>query len=124
MFKIEILMLFINVFGFTFFSAMDDNNTNEVDFTVFLQQYKDKLPDGFQLRPLEPGDYDKNYIHVLSQLTSTGQVSREQFVDRFNAMTASNLYYVAVIEDLNQSFIVASITLVRKLLTYMHHMIV
>lgn len=37
-----------------------------------------------KVRPLQVGDYDRGFIELLSQLTSVGNVSREDFLSTFN----------------------------------------
>lgn len=53
------------------------------------------------MRPLKVGDYDRGYLELLSQLTAVGEVSKEQFVERFNIManTRPQAYYVVVVEE-------------------------
>lgn len=46
---------------------------------LLAQSSETQLPSGFQLRRLEISDYDKYYVELLSQLTLTGPMSREQF---------------------------------------------
>jgi glucosamine-phosphate N-acetyltransferase len=69
------------------------------------------LGDNLILRPLKRSDYSKNYIGLLSQLTLVGDVSKEQFEKRFDAMRSCfNSYYILVVEDLSKHTICATIT--------------
>lgn len=69
-----------------------------------------------RVRPLSSGDYDRGFLDLLTQLTVGGDVSREQFMSRFEAMKAApGTYYVTVIEDLDRGLVVASATLFAEL---------
>uniref|UniRef100_G3MPI5 Glucosamine 6-phosphate N-acetyltransferase n=1 Tax=Amblyomma maculatum TaxID=34609 RepID=G3MPI5_AMBMU len=69
-----------------------------------------------RVRPLSSGDYDRGFLELLTQLTVGGDVSREQFLDRFRAMKAApDTYYVTVIEDADRGTVIASATLFAEL---------
>jgi len=63
------------------------------------------------VRPLQRGDYDKGFLQLLSQLTSVGNCTRQQFDDRFHFMQQSGGYFVTVIEDTRSKKIIGSATL-------------
>lgn len=90
-----------------------------------------------KVRPLQVGDYDRGFLQLLSQLTSVGNVSRDDFlsmyivvqiftillwiqiskydmknVGRFHKMKYSGDYYVTVIEDTRMNQLIGSATLV------------
>jgi glucosamine-phosphate N-acetyltransferase len=68
--------------------------------------------DGLRMRPLEREDYEKGYITLLSQLTKVGDVSRLKFEQRFDEMKNNpGSYYIIVVEDIAESKIVCSATL-------------
>ncbi|CAB3365265.1 Hypothetical predicted protein [Cloeon dipterum] len=68
---------------------------------------------GLLVRPLSSDDYDKGFIQLLSQLTKGGDVSRQDFLDRFASMKrCANTYYVTVIEDTHLGRVIGSATLV------------
>lgn len=69
-------------------------------------------PEGLLIRPLKSGDYDRGYLQLLTQLTEVGNVSREQFLNRFHMMRNTNSYYITVVEDVTLGSIVATSTLV------------
>ncbi|XP_061167885.1 glucosamine 6-phosphate N-acetyltransferase-like isoform X2 [Saccostrea echinata] len=74
------------------------------------------LGEGFRIRPLCISDYDKGYLSLLKQLTEVGDISKEQFEERFNLMKSqSNLYYTVVIEDTVTHQVVGSATLIKQL---------
>ncbi|KAF2356638.1 GNAT domain [Trinorchestia longiramus] len=71
---------------------------------------------GFRVRPLQRGDYSRGFLELLSHLTKVGDISKENFVARFDAMRAcKGHYYVTVVEDLNEGKIIASATLAVEL---------
>lgn len=46
---------------------------------LIYQEVQKELPSGYQLRPLRDDDYDKGFITLLSQLTITGDISKEKY---------------------------------------------
>uniref|UniRef100_A0A0M3HU49 Glucosamine 6-phosphate N-acetyltransferase n=2 Tax=Ascaris TaxID=6251 RepID=A0A0M3HU49_ASCLU len=73
-----------------------------------------KIPDNMIIRPLRIDDYKRGYLQLLSQLTFVGDVSEEQYRQRFLSMqsTRPKSYYVVVIEELSTRTLVGSATLV------------
>ena len=69
--------------------------------------------DGLLMRPLSLGDFHRGFLPLLSQLTTVGEVSQEQWQQRFNRMLSmQGTYIVTVIEDTNSGQVVGSATLV------------
>ncbi|KAG0349382.1 Glucosamine-phosphate N-acetyltransferase-like protein [Podila humilis] len=74
---------------------------------------QNQLPAGYTMRPLETTDYHKGFYDCLAGLTVTGVVSEASFQETFTRMLkAENVYHIVVIEDLHDSRIVATGTLV------------
>nr|XP_022329013.1 glucosamine 6-phosphate N-acetyltransferase-like [Crassostrea virginica] len=72
--------------------------------------------EGLTLRPLCISDFDKGYLSLLTHLTKVGDISREQFEERFNLMKAQpGLYHTVVIEDMTTNQIIGSATLVKEM---------
>ncbi|KAF8978340.1 Glucosamine-phosphate N-acetyltransferase-like protein [Entomortierella lignicola] len=72
-----------------------------------------QLPEGYLMRPLEITDYHKGFYDCLAGLTVVGKVSQESFQKAFESMLrCQNVYHVVVIEDLKESRIVATGTLI------------
>lgn len=96
----------------------DPDLLKRLDFSQTLTKFEPSISacqpgDGLLLRPLCPSDYDKGFVQLLGQLTKIGDVTREQFLKRFQAMKACpETYYVTVIEDTQTSKIIGSATLV------------
>ena len=63
------------------------------------------LPDGYVLRLIESGDYDKDLFGLLSQLTSAPQISQ----DDFNEIIRSPHSEFIIVEYLPASKIVATV---------------
>jgi glucosamine-phosphate N-acetyltransferase len=62
------------------------------------------LPEGYQLRALRRGDYDTGFLDCLRVLTTVGEVSKEQFEDRYDWVSRQDGgYFILVIEDTNSS---------------------
>ncbi|KAL1497547.1 hypothetical protein ABEB36_008488 [Hypothenemus hampei] len=71
--------------------------------------------DYFLVRPLQIDDYEKGYLHLLSQLTIVGEITKEEFQSQFLKMQKAGCYFVTVIEDIRDSKIIASATLATEL---------
>merc|ERR1712241_324794 len=70
---------------------------------------------GLVLRPLYLEDYDRGYLALLSQLTSVGDITREQWESRWHQMRDSNnTYYVIVLEDRTLGKVVGAATMARE----------
>ncbi|OWF37585.1 glucosamine 6-phosphate N-acetyltransferase-like isoform X1 [Mizuhopecten yessoensis] len=71
--------------------------------------------EGLLMRPLCREDYDNGYIQLLSQLTTVGDISREEFDARYRSMDdCLDSYYITVIEDTSTGQVIASGTLVKE----------
>lgn len=57
------------------------------------------LPAGYTVRSLRQSDYDAGFLDCLRVLTTVGEISKDQFNDRYKWMTTQDGYYVLVIED-------------------------
>lgn len=66
------------------------------------------------VRPLQTGDYHRGFLQILSQLTTVGDVTLTQFLNRFAQMRASGDYFVTVIVDTRFDKIIGSATLVLE----------
>jgi glucosamine-phosphate N-acetyltransferase len=80
-----------------------------------LMQYIDS--DGnLVLRMLEPDDYSRGYLDLLSQLSTVGEISEHQFKKRFKElMTHRDTYFVFVVEDKLKQKLVACVTMFIEL---------
>ncbi|KHO00429.1 glucosamine 6-phosphate N-acetyltransferase [Metarhizium album ARSEF 1941] len=63
----------------------------------------EKLPEGYQLRALRPGDFDTGFLECLRVLTTVGDVTKEAFEEQFRQMSQQGGYYIIVIEDTNRT---------------------
>jgi len=69
--------------------------------------------EGLLLRPLQLGDYDAGFPQLLGQLTKVGDISREQWEERFFQMKAKQgTYIITVVEDTTTHQVVGASTLV------------
>uniref|UniRef100_T1IRR5 Protein transport protein SEC23 n=1 Tax=Strigamia maritima TaxID=126957 RepID=T1IRR5_STRMM len=81
-----------------------------------LTTLKQRLDDNnLFIRPLKSGDYDRGFIKLLNELTQVGDVSKQQFQERFNQMKAAKNYYVLVIEDRITERVIGAATLLVEL---------
>ncbi|XP_050667953.1 probable glucosamine 6-phosphate N-acetyltransferase isoform X2 [Leptidea sinapis] len=90
---------------------------NKLDFNKSPAVFRPKISasnpgeEWMVVRPLQRADYDKGFLQLLSQLTSTGNISRKLFDERFTQMKMSGGYYVTVIEDKRISKLIGAATL-------------
>jgi len=63
-------------------------------------------------RKLQKSDYHKNYIQLLSQLTTTGNISENEFSKIFNNL--GNNTHIYVYEDVEAQKIIASATIILE----------
>ncbi|KAI8582124.1 hypothetical protein K450DRAFT_229128 [Umbelopsis ramanniana AG] len=75
---------------------------------------QEKLPQGVFLRPLQRSDYDRGILEVLSQLSVTGDITREKFEERFDFLKSTKTYFTTVVEDEKSGLIVACATLLAE----------
>ncbi|EGZ78135.1 glucosamine 6-phosphate N-acetyltransferase [Neurospora tetrasperma FGSC 2509] len=62
------------------------------------------LPEGYKLRALRPTDYDTGFLDCLRVLTTVGDITKEQFQDRYDWVSRQDGgYFILVIEDTNSS---------------------
>lgn len=58
------------------------------------------LPQGYKLRALRQSDYHAGFLDCLRVLTTVGDISEEQFAQRFEWISKQDGgYYILVIED-------------------------
>ncbi|KAI8909588.1 acetyltransferase [Gorgonomyces haynaldii] len=68
-----------------------------------------QMPEGYIMRSLEKEDYHKGYLHLLSQLTTVGEISFDKFSERFDWIQSHpDVYVCVVIEELQTKTIVAT----------------
>ncbi|XP_017890703.1 probable glucosamine 6-phosphate N-acetyltransferase [Ceratina calcarata] len=97
-------------------STKVERSLEDTETELFNPNVLDRLsltsPEGLVIRPLKSGDYDRGFLQLLTQLTQVGNISREQFLNRFHMMRSTNSYYVIVVEDVSLGSIVATSMLV------------
>lgn len=58
------------------------------------------LPDGYKIRALRQSDYHAGFLDCLRVLTTVGEITEEQFAQRFEWIGRQDGgYYILVIED-------------------------
>ncbi|KAJ3164910.1 Glucosamine-phosphate N-acetyltransferase-like protein [Geranomyces variabilis] len=95
------------------------------DRVYISQDVQAQLKPGFVVRPLEPGDYEKGFLDVLSQLTTVGKMSKGLFMERYSYLKAHNHeYFTIVIEDTKRQLIVGAGTiLVERKFVHMNGLV-
>jgi glucosamine-phosphate N-acetyltransferase len=94
----------------------EDRFLNKYDRFLLVHNEKENiyyfdLGDNLILRPLKRDDFAKGYLNLLAQLTVVGDVSKEQYEQRFDKMKSCyNTYFILVVEDLEKSRVCATIT--------------
>ncbi|EPZ35760.1 acyl-CoA N-acyltransferase [Rozella allomycis CSF55] len=84
---------------------------DQINFSTVQQT----LPPNYIIRPLRSNDFDKGFSQLLSQLTDIGDLSAQNFQDRFHEMLAMpGTYYIIVIENTTTQKLVASGSLILE----------
>eukprot|EP01023_Acetabularia_acetabulum_P050349 TRINITY_DN5441_c0_g1_i1.p2 TRINITY_DN5441_c0_g1~~TRINITY_DN5441_c0_g1_i1.p2 ORF type:complete len:160 (-),score=33.44 TRINITY_DN5441_c0_g1_i1:166-645(-) len=68
--------------------------------------------EGLILRDLEFDDYEKGFLKVLEQLTTVGEISKDEFKKRFEFVSQSTDYRLVVVEDTTNSRIAGTAALI------------
>ncbi|EME28208.1 glucosamine-phosphate N-acetyltransferase [Galdieria sulphuraria] len=66
-------------------------------------------------RTLSSSDFDKGYTNLLSELSTVGSVEKSEFLSRLHQIQSYPDYYILVAEDVTQSQVIASGTLLVEL---------
>lgn len=72
---------------------------------------QESLPEGYSARPLQRSDYAHGHLDVLRDLAHVGEITEEQWTERFDWMKANGNYYVVVFVESASERIVATATL-------------
>jgi len=102
-----------DLFDPSLLSALDFLNCKQVSFPPGLSV--SSPGSGLKVRPLQLSDYDRGFLQLLGQLTTVGQISWEEWEDRFSEMKSGSgggTYFVVVVEDTEQDRVVGAATLV------------
>lgn len=67
----------------------------------------------FKIRELEESDYDKGYLELLNQLSSSDgkEISLKDFFSHYQIVKSNPGHYIFVIEDIEENKIIATCTL-------------
>lgn len=75
-----------------------------------------QLPDGFTIRPLHKSDFHKGYLDCLRVLTWVGDLSEEEWGQRYDEMAAAKgTYYLLAMEFEGKVVGTGSLVVERKL---------
>lgn len=92
-------------------SSSQDNMADQELFSrdLICPEVSAALPEGYVIRPLRRGDYKTGFLDCLRILTTVGNISEDQFNERWDWMAAQNgTYFVLVIEDTATSRVIAT----------------
>jgi glucosamine-phosphate N-acetyltransferase len=84
--------------------------------SLISAEVKASLPAGYIVRALEKEDFAKGYLDCLRVLTHVGDLSVEQFNERYEEMEAlKGTYYLLVMEHEKRIVATASLIVEKKL---------
>ena len=63
-----------------------------------------------KIRPLSINDYFNGYLNLLSQLTTVGKVTQEEFESQFRKMIQAKGYFIIIAEDAQTGDLLGSST--------------
>lgn len=73
------------------------------------------LPEGYKLRALQRSDYGSGFLDCLRALTTVGEITREQFEERYSWIARQEGgYFILVIEDTKQNRVVGTGALIAE----------
>merc|ERR1711874_221376 len=81
------------------------------------EENTDKVPSipplgaGLLLRPLLLSDFNTGFLPLLAQLTSVGEVTWQQWEERWSQLKAASGYFIIVVEDVAEEKVVGAATL-------------
>ena len=75
------------------------------------------FPDSYTIRPLERADYAKGFLHCLKVLSDVGEVTEEQFNERYDWVNqhGKGVHYHVVIEHESRIVGTGALIVERKL---------
>ena len=76
--------------------------------------HSQSLGDGLVVRNLKASDYNNGFLHLLSQLTSVGDIPEAFFNKRLQQIEQSNRQHMLVIEDQGKVVATATLLIERK----------
>ncbi|KAF2172351.1 hypothetical protein M409DRAFT_50065 [Zasmidium cellare ATCC 36951] len=89
--------------------------------SLISPQVSSALPSGYSIRPLERSDFDYGFLDVLRVLTHVGQVTKDEFENRFDEMKAgAGGYHVLVILDGDSKIVGTGALIVER--KFIHHL--
>jgi glucosamine-phosphate N-acetyltransferase len=84
--------------------------------TLISPEVISSLPESYTVRSLEREDFAKGYLDCLRVLTHVGDLTVEEFNERYDEMNAGKgTYYLLVIEHENQIVGTGSLIVEKKL---------
>jgi glucosamine-phosphate N-acetyltransferase len=82
------------------FPALMALETSLFSSTLISPTVQDALPQGIICRPLQRSDFKHGHLDVLRDLAHIGDVTEEQWTERFDDMSKCNgTYFIVVIVD-------------------------
>ena len=82
---------------------------NNRDFSHFAKN--ESLGEKFQIRKLEESDYHLGYLNVLTDLTTVGRISNEEWTERYREISSNPFIEIWVIHDTSNNRIIGTGTL-------------
>ncbi|KAF2708277.1 glucosamine 6-phosphate N-acetyltransferas-like protein [Pleomassaria siparia CBS 279.74] len=74
-----------------------------------------QLPEGYKIRPLQRSDYANGFLDVLRVLTTVGDVTEEQWNERYTWISSrSDSYYLLCITDASSAIVGTGALIVER----------
>lgn len=84
--------------------------------SIITAEIATSLPDSYTIRPLQKDDFNKGYLDCLRVLTWVGDLSEDEWSQRYDEMArATGTYYLLVIEHGGHVVGTGSLIVERKL---------
>ncbi|KAF2130863.1 glucosamine 6-phosphate N-acetyltransferas-like protein [Dothidotthia symphoricarpi CBS 119687] len=95
--------------------ATTDASAPLFDASLISPDVLKALPEGYNCRPIRQQDYHNNFLEVLRVLTTVGDVTEEQWNERYSWMAARNdSYYLLCITDSSDKIVGTGALIVER----------
>ncbi|KAL5118974.1 Glucosamine-phosphate N-acetyltransferase-like protein [Pleosporales sp. CAS-2024a] len=96
-------------------SPASDASTPLFSADLISAEVVNQLPENYNCRPIQRDDYHKGFLDVLRILTTVGDVSEEQWNERYTFIsTRSDTYYLLCITDESSAIVGTGALIVER----------
>ncbi|KAG2172873.1 hypothetical protein INT43_000223 [Umbelopsis isabellina] len=105
-------------------------NMNHVETALFSTslispKVQASLPQGYTLRPLQVGDYERGFLNVLKVLTEVGDHTKAQWLERFNYLKQHSYEYftIVIVDEAKNTVVAAGSVIVERKFVHLNGLV-